>query len=150
MEPEPYRDSVYIAATPDAVFDYFTRPELLVRWMGDDALLEPRPGGVFRLVIGPRTLEGRYLSVDRPHRVVISWGRRGSRRLPPGRSVLEVNLAAEGGGTRVSVVHSGLPDSERPRHALGRRHYLDRLKLAAEGQLPSLHAVPAMLTEGAD
>ena len=150
MEAEPYRDSIYIAATPDAVFDYFTRPELLVRWMGDDALLEPRPGGLFRLVIGPRTVEGRYLSVDRPHRVVISWGRRGSRQLPPGKSVLEVNLEAEGGGTRVSVVHSGLPDSERPRHALGWQHYLDRLKLAAEGQPPSLHAVPATLTEGAD
>ena len=150
MEAEPYRDSIYIAAAPEAVFDYFIRPELLVRWMGDEAVLEPRPGGLFRLVIGPRTVEGRYVSVDRPHRVVISWGRRGSRQLPPGKSVLEVNLAAEAGGTRVSVVHSGLPDSERPRHALGWRHYLDRLKLAAEGRSSTPHAVPATLKQGAD
>ncbi len=150
MAAEPYRDSIHIAAAPEAVFEYFTNPEMLVRWMGDDAALDPRPGGQFRLVIGQRTVEGRYLSVDRPHRVVISWGRRGSRQLPPEKSVLEVNLTAEAGGTRVSVVHSGLPDSERPRHALGWRHYLERLRLAGEGRNPGPHAVPSALTEGAD
>ena len=150
MEAEPYRDSIYIAAAPEAVFDYFTNPEMLVRWMGDEAELDPRPGGQFRLVIGQRTVEGRYLSVDRPHRVVISWGRLGSRQLPPGKSVLEVNLTAEAGGTRVSVIHSGLPASESLRHALGWRHYLERLKLVGEGRDPGTHAVPRALTEGAD
>lgn len=150
MEAEPYRDSIYIAAAPEAVFDYFTNPQLLVRWMGDEAQLDPRPGGQFRLIIGQRTIEGRYLSVERPRRVVISWGRGGSRQLPPGKSVLEVSLTAEAGGTRVSVIHSGLPDSERPRHALGWQHYLERLRLVAQGQDPGAHVVPRVLTDGAD
>ena len=150
MEAEPYRDTIHIAAAPEAVFDYFTNPELLVRWMGDEAQLEPRPGGLFRLVIGQRTVEGRYLSVERPRRVVISWGRRGSRQLPPGKSVLEVNLTAEAGGTRVSVVHSGLPDAERPRHALGWRHYFERLQLVVQGRDPGARTVPRALTKGAD
>ena len=150
MDADAYRDSIHIAAAPETVFDYFTNPQMLVRWMGDEAQLDPRPGGQFRLVIGQRTVEGRYLSVERPHRVVISWGRRGSRLLPPGRSVLEVTLTAEAGGTRVSVVHSGLPLTERPRHALGWRYYFARLKLAAEGRDPGAHAVPRALTEGAD
>ena len=129
MEAEAYRDSIHIAAAPETVFEYFTNPQLLVRWMGDEAQLDPRPGGQFRLVIGQRTVEGRYLSLERPHRVVISWGRRGSRLLPPGRSVLEVSLTAEAGGTRVSVVHSGLPVTESPRHALGWRHACQRRPL---------------------
>jgi uncharacterized protein YndB with AHSA1/START domain len=150
VEAEPYRDTIHIAAAPEAVFDYFTNPELLVRWMGDVAQLEPRPGGLFRLVIGPRTVEGRYLSVDRPRRVVISWGRRGSRQLPPGKSVLEVNLTAEAGGTRVSIVHSGLPDAEKPRHALGWRHYFKRLRLVVQGRDPGARTVPRALIKGAD
>ena len=150
MAAEPYRDSVYIAAPPDAVFDYFVRPEALARWMGDDAVLDPRPGGQFTLRFEDRTVEGRYLEVEPPNRVVISWGRRGSRSFPPETSVLEVELTEEGGGTRVSVVHSGLPDSERARHALGWQHYLPRLKVAGEGRDPGRHAVPRLLTDGAD
>jgi hypothetical protein len=51
---------------------------------------------------------------------------------------------------RVSVVHSGLPDSERPRHVLGWRHYFERLQLVAQGQDPGAHAVPRALMKGAD
>ena len=37
---ETFRASIDIAASPDRVFDFFVRPELLVRWMGDFARLE--------------------------------------------------------------------------------------------------------------
>jgi len=147
---EPYRDSIHIAAQPRVVFEYFVDPRSLVRWMGDDAVLDPRPGGRFTLVIGGRTVEGRYLHVEPPRRVVISWGRQGSRELPPEASVLEVDLTEEDGGTRVSIVHSGLPDSESTGHALGWQHYLRRLQVAAAGGEPGLHVVPPSLTEGAD
>ena len=150
MAAEPYRDSIYIEATPETVFEYFTNPKLLVHWMGDDAVLDPRPGGRFTLVFGNQTVEGRYVSLEHPNRVVISWGRRGSRVLPPEASVLEVEMHAERGGTRVSIVHSGLPKSERRRHALGWRHYLARLKTAGEGGDPGVHQVPGVLLEGVD
>lgn len=150
MASEPYRDSIHIAAEPRAVFEYFVNPAALVRWMGDEAVLDPRPGGQFTLVIGDKTVEGRYLHVEPPHRVVISWGRRGSLELPPEISILEVDLTEEDGGTRVNIIHSGLPDSESARHALGWQHYLGRLQIAAGGGDPGLHAVPRSLTEGAD
>jgi uncharacterized protein YndB with AHSA1/START domain len=150
MAPEPYRDSIHIAAEPQVVFEYFVDPAALVRWMGDEAVLDPRPGGQFTLVIGDRTVEGRYLHVEPPRRVVISWGRRGSLELPPEASILEVDLTEEDGGTRVSITHTGLPDSESTRHALGWRHYLGRLRTAAVGGDPGYHAVPRELTEGTD
>ena len=150
IDPEPYRDSIFIEADPQRVFRYFTDPESLVRWIGDAADVDPRPGGQFRLRLGDRTVHGRYVEVEPPRRLVISWGRHGSRRLPPGASVLEVELTAEGGGTRVTIVHSGLPASERPRHALGWQHYLPRLKVAGEGGEPKPHVVPPAVREGAD
>ena len=42
MLTEVYRDSIHIDAEPDFVYGYFTRPEALVRWMGDHAVLDPR------------------------------------------------------------------------------------------------------------
>ena len=150
MVAEPYQDSIFIAAGPEVVFDYFIKPEALVRWLGDTAVLEPHPGGRFSVVLGGRTVEGRYIELERPSRVVISWGRVGSLELPPGVSRLEVSIRPEGNGSRVSIVHSGLPDTERRRHALGWRHYLERLTEAAEGRRPYPHYVPQHLVEGAD
>jgi uncharacterized protein YndB with AHSA1/START domain len=147
---EPYRDSILIEAGPTEVFEYFTDPEALVRWMGDRAVLDPRPGGEFTLFFDDRCVRGRYLEVDRPRRLVISWGRQGSRELPPFSSTLEVSFTPEGGGTRVSIVHHGLPESEAPRHALGWRHYLGRLRTLVSGQEPGPHHTPPALTEGAD
>jgi uncharacterized protein YndB with AHSA1/START domain len=131
---EPYLDSIHIEAEPDVVFDYFTRPEAIVQWMGDRALLDPRPGGRFVLFIGDKRVDGRYLEVDRPRRLVIAWGRHGCDVLPPGSSTLEVRLTPEDGGTRVHIVHSGLPESEREKHALGWKHYLGRMRAVVGGR----------------
>ena len=150
MAADPYRDSIYVAAPPDVVFDYFTQPDALVQWMGDRAVLDPRPGGEFTLYFEDRCVEGRYAEIDRPRRLVITWGRRGSREMPSFSSTLEVSFAPEAGGTRVSIVHHGLPLSEAARHALGWQHYLGRLQILGSGQKPEPHHTPRSLTEGAD
>jgi len=46
---EPINASVFVEAPPERVYEYFTRPEAMVRWMGDFALLEAKPGGRFTL-----------------------------------------------------------------------------------------------------
>jgi uncharacterized protein YndB with AHSA1/START domain len=123
----PYRDSILIDAAPAVVFDYFTDASALASWMGDDAFVEPFPGGRFTIFFGPRAVEGHYVAVEAPHRLVITWGWSGDPDFAAGTSTLEVTLAAERGGTLVSIVHSGLPDKERERHRDGWRHYLPRL-----------------------
>ena len=150
MTADPYRDAIHIAAEPEVVFDYFTNAEALARWMGDRAGVDPRPGGQFTIFVAGRRVQGRYLELDRPRRLVISWGRAGSRSFPPGTSVLEVTLTAQDGGTLVAIAHSGLPDGERQRHALGWRHYLARLSLAATGRDLAPHVTPREITQGAD
>jgi hypothetical protein len=54
------------------------------------------------------------------------------------------------GGTLVAIAHSGLPDGERPRHALGWRHYLARLSRAAMGGGLAPHVTPDEIIQGAD
>jgi len=49
-----------------------------------------------------------------------------------------------------AAVHSGLPTSKTPRHALGWQHYLARLAAVAAGRDVAPHVVPAALTEGVD
>ncbi len=150
MATEPYRDSIHIAADPSVVFGYFTQPEALASWLGDKAILDPRPGGRFTVFFHDRAVEGRYVEIDPPRRLVITWGRVGSPTFPPHTSTLEVTLTPEAGGTRVAIVHSGLPQGESHRHALGWRHYLARLEAVGGGGKAEPHHVPEELTRGAD
>ena len=125
------------------MFDYFTQPEALIRWMGDRAVLDPRPGGEFTLVFGDTIIEGRYVRVDPPSHLAITWGRVGSADFPPGASTLEVDLIPERGGTRVEIVHTGLPRREAQPHADGWRYYLGRLGQVGAGADPGPQVVPA-------
>ena len=134
--PEPFRHFVHVAAEPERVFEYFTRPDAIVRWMGDYAVLDPRPGGEFTLDINGVPVRGQYLELDPPRRLVISWGHAGSELLPPGASRVEITLAPEEGGTGVRIVHHGLPELERDLHAVGWAHFLGRLMVAGAGGDP--------------
>jgi len=114
--------------------------------MGDRAVLDPRPGGEFTLFFGDTIIEGHYVRVDPPKRLAITWGRVGSGDFPPGASTLEVEFVPEGEGTRVEIVHSGLPDRELRPHAEGWRYYLGRIGKVAAG----LDAGPQVIPAGPD
>jgi uncharacterized protein YndB with AHSA1/START domain len=96
---------VHIEAEPHIVFEYFTRPEAMVSWIGDYAVLDPRPGGEFTLDVDGVPVRGRYLEVHPPRRIVLSWGHAGSDRLPPGASTVEITLTPEREGTTVWIMH---------------------------------------------
>lgn len=138
---------VRIAATPETVFDFFTDPDKMIQWMGRTAELDARPGGAFRCDInGEAIAAGRYLELDPPNRVVLSWGWEGEDSLTkPGASRVEVLLAADGDGTHLRLIHHDLPTAESAeKHGHGWRHYLDRLAVAGAGGDPG----PDELAEG--
>jgi uncharacterized protein YndB with AHSA1/START domain len=71
-------------------------------------------------------IPGRYVELEPPQRLLITWGREGSRTfLRP--STLEVRLTADGSRTQVPFVHVGLPADEATEHDNGSRYYLGRL-----------------------
>ena len=136
MAAEPLTASVHIEAAPEQVFEYFTSPDALVRWMGDHAVLHQTPGGAFEVDINGVPVRGRYLEVEPPHRLLISWGHAGSDRLPPGASTVEVRLSPAGGGTQVEIEHRDLPADLRAGFGRGWPHFVQRLAVAAAGGDP--------------
>lgn len=133
---DAYTTAVRIDAPPAEVFPYLTDAELMVRWMGEWAELQPRAGGRLAIDINGVPIRGEYLVVEPPHRVVFSWGAAGSELIAPGSTTVEIVLRSDGGGTLVELVHRGLPPEEVPRHGIGWGHFLERLVIAGSGGEP--------------
>lgn len=125
-----------IAAPPERVYEHFVRPELLVRWMGQFARVEARPGGLFALDINGILIRGRYVNLDPPRLIEIAWGEAGNAEMPPGATSLVVRFEADGDGTLVHLEHRGLTPAEAINHAGGWPHYLARLAALASGGEP--------------
>jgi uncharacterized protein YndB with AHSA1/START domain len=122
---------VRLATTVDRAFAYWTDPTLLVRWMGDRAEVDARPGGHWRLEYGNRYVAaGDFVELDPPHRLVLTWGwEKGAEdSIPPGASRVEVTFTPDGDGTRMRVRHLDLPATERQGHTEGWDFFLPRLE----------------------
>ena len=135
-----------IAAPPEVVFGFFTDPERYRVWQGHEAELDPRPGGVFRVVMSEAfgtVASGTYIEVEPPTRIVYTWGWEQHDELPegmrldPGTSTVEITLERDGESTILRVRHSGLPTEPACQfHTWGWDLTIDRLVLAAEGGDP--------------
>ena len=66
--------SVHIDAPPETVYPYFTDEDLMVRWLGTTATLDPTPGGVFAVDVGDAAARGTYLCLNPPRSVVFTGG----------------------------------------------------------------------------
>jgi uncharacterized protein YndB with AHSA1/START domain len=138
-----YERTIAIDASPETVWEFFVDPQKLVRWMGIDAELDPQHGGIYRCdVIPGHTARGEYVEVDKPHRVVFTWGWEAGpngeeNAVPPGTSTVEIELIPNGEGTTLRFNHYGLPGAEAAQsHGHGWDHYLARLVTAAGGGDP--------------
>lgn len=108
------RDSVertlFVAASPEIVFSFFTDADKLLLWTGEQARVDPRPGGSFRVKFDRRGVaNGTYLDVEPFERILLSWGWEGDEAVPPGSSKVEVTFRQRGRGTVVSLRHYDLP-----------------------------------------
>ena len=128
---------IHIQAPPEVVFRFFTDPAMHDRWIGQRATLDPRPGGIYRCVMtDTATVVGKYIEVEPSHRVVFTWGFENNPGIPPGSSTVSVTLTADHYGTRVRLVHTGLPHPAIAPHRQGWAGYLAQLSEAAAAQRP--------------
>ena len=130
-----------VPAPAEQVFDMFTDAGLLARWLGISADLRPEPGGRFRFEVAPgQFCEGQYVIVERPGRLVFTWGWTDpSFGLPPGTSRVEVTLTPagrDGRHSRLRLVHTGLAGDLGLLHDDGWARFLARLTAAAAGEPP--------------
>lgn len=124
-----------IMARPETIFSFFTDPQRWLQWQGVDAVVEARPGGVFRInVTGDGYASGRFVEVDPPRRIVFTWGWEvPDLRVPPGSSTVEISLEPEDGVTVVQLIHRDLPEHAIEPHRTGWEHYVERLSVVVTG-----------------
>jgi uncharacterized protein YndB with AHSA1/START domain len=124
---------IFIALPPEEVFRYLVEPALMARWIGLSHDLDPRPGGRFRVEVSRGNIaSGRYVEVIPPWRVAFTWGWESEDAdlslVPPGASLVEVDLKAKDGGTLLRLRHSRLPADLAGRHHERWSFYLANLQ----------------------
>jgi len=126
-----------VKASPETLWAFFTEPEMMTRWKGRKAELDPRPGGAYRVEISDQvTAAGEYLELEPHSRIALTWGWEGHPAVGPGSTKVEITLEPDGDETIVRLRHLELPTDEREIHADGWKHYLSRLSQAGAGQDP--------------
>lgn len=142
---------IMIDATPETIWPFLTEPDKHVEWQGTVAELDPRPGGVHRVLVrGEFQSGGTYVEVVPNEKVVFTFGwDQPDHPIPAGSTTVEITLHAEGDKTRVRLVHRDLPDDAIADHTGGWDHYLARLAVVATGGDPGHDSAPSSTEPGA-
>ena len=135
---------ILIDAAPATVFEFLTVADKHAQWNGTEVELEPRPGGVYRVLAGGQhQAAGEFVEVVPDERVVFTFGwDEPGHPIPAGSTRVEISLTPEGDKTRVHLVHRGLPADAVADHTGGWDHYLGRLAVAAAGGDPGPDRLP--------
>jgi uncharacterized protein YndB with AHSA1/START domain len=126
---------ILIAAAPATVFGFLVDPALMAQWIGLFHNLDPRPGGVFEVEVSRGNVaRGVYTEVTPFRRVAFTWGWETQdptlSMLPPGASLVELELEPKDGGTLLRLRHSRLPGDTPSIHGERWSHYLGKLEAA--------------------
>jgi uncharacterized protein YndB with AHSA1/START domain len=127
---------ILIDASPETIFGLLTDPEKHVLWEGTEAELDPRPGGIYRVLIaGEHRALGEFVEVVPNERIVMTFGwDMPDNPITPGSTTVEYTLRQDGNKTLLRLRHTGLPDQNAVEmHTHGWDHYLGRLSIAAAG-----------------
>ena len=125
-------------APVEAVFDAWTSPEVMRRWLHPapdwgtpEADVDLRVGGTVRVVMrrpdgSQAEARGRYMLIDRPHRLVMAWVFDDD---PANEQLLELTFTESEGATTVRLLNTGIStDERRDNQDWGWRGCLDELE----------------------
>jgi uncharacterized protein YndB with AHSA1/START domain len=109
------------AVSPERLFDAWLDPGIASRWLftspasqANQTDIDARVGGTWR--IRDRrggvdyTGHGEYLEIDRPRRLVFTFG---MPQFSPVMNRITVEIAADGAGAVLTLTHEGVPDTDR-------------------------------------
>jgi uncharacterized protein YndB with AHSA1/START domain len=109
-------------APAEDVFDAWTSPEVMRRWLHPapdwgtpEADVDPRVGGKVRVVMrrpdGTEVeAQGKYTLMDRPHRLVMTWTFDDD---PSNEQLIELTFSESEGSTTVLLINSRISNHER-------------------------------------
>jgi uncharacterized protein YndB with AHSA1/START domain len=133
-----------VRAGAEQIFDLWTKPDLMVRWMSPfpgavvcRASCDPRPGGAFSLVMtskdASREVSGTYVQVERPRLLVFTWIGPLTNNV---NTLVTVELNPLGDETDLVLTHERLPTTAIVEgHTRGWGNILDHLAEAAANGL---------------
>jgi uncharacterized protein YndB with AHSA1/START domain len=117
--------SQVIAASPERLFDAFTKPEVMLKWWGPEGAhvgehrFDVRVGGAWLTALensmagGTNTLSGVYRVIDRPRRLAFTWawtqpdGTRGHE------TVVDISFEKVAAGTLMTIVQKAFVDAQQ-------------------------------------
>jgi len=114
-----------IEAAPEEVFDGWLDPKVPGNpWnMAEKLLLNPRVDGFFYWLIKGNAHYGRFTDVERPGRIQHTWM---SRSTLGEESMVTVTFQKVGEDTMMTLVHTGIPDTDAGRgHEKGWNYFMD-------------------------
>lgn len=130
------------AASPERVFDAFLDVGVARRFMFATATgemitaeIDARVGGGFTFIerrpeMGDVRHVGEYLAIDRPKRLVFTFG---VPQFDPGMTTVTIDIAPDGDGCRLTLTNEGVPLDYLENNHKGWSRILDGLLPAYEG-----------------
>jgi len=117
-----------IPASPEEIYDAWLNPDVPgTPWnKAEKVIMDQRINGLlwFEVMAGyPHAHYGRFTELDRPSRIQLTWMSQNTMGL---ESVVNVVFQQKGEATLMTLVHSGLPDTNDGRdHESGWNCFLD-------------------------
>ncbi|MBL8750894.1 MAG: SRPBCC domain-containing protein [Planctomycetes bacterium] len=124
--PHSLNRTLVIRAPRGVVFRFFTDTERFARWWGAGSTIDGRVGGEMRIVYPNGVIaRGQVTAFEADRRIVFTYGYENAHpELPPGGSLVTIDLADDPDGTRLSMRHD-LPEAKtRDHHVPGWRYHL--------------------------
>ncbi len=117
---ETIQCSTILTASPERIFKAWLDSQAHSAFTGSIAEIDPEIGGRFSAWDG--YIEGTNLELEPFRRIVQAWRTTEFPENSPD-SLLEVLLEAAEGGTRISLLHSQIPDGQGASYAQGWEQY---------------------------
>jgi uncharacterized protein YndB with AHSA1/START domain len=133
--------AVVIRASPEVVFRFFTDSARWASWWGAGSTIDPRPGGSVMIRLpGGVEVTGEVIEIEVPRRLVFTYGFVSGSPIPPGGSIVAIDLAREGADTRLTLAHTFAEAAPRDAFVQGWRHQLALFANAVSNEVNSAAA----------
>lgn len=130
--------TITIHAPRDIVFSFFTDTDRWASWWGVGSTIDPKVGGrVYIRHPGNVEVSGEVLEIQRPARLVFTYGFDSRQPIPPGASRVTISLNDVDGSTRLHLTHEFDNVAARDEHIQGWRF---QLALFSNAVLNIVHA----------
>lgn len=114
-----------IPATPQAIYDAWLDSDGHTKMTGSPAHATANVGGSFDAWDG--YLSGQNLVLEPGKRIVQSWKAKDYTE-SDGHSKIDITLQRVDGGTKITLVHSNVPDNQTGHQAGWGKHYFEPMK----------------------